>query len=739
MARTFGTSSHSDDPASAYVSTVPPTSCLLCYNPNVDVILEPCHHQFHAACIDRVFTKDKVCPTCWNPIQAPRSAGNHQSYACTIPQDHSNTYAVDNGTTQARETPPDTSTDTSKLFKNPPVAMRKGKWTAEESAYCDRLIEEFKKGNLPLSEGTTLRTFLSKLLNCDPMRISKKYTGDQCIGKIIFRRREDTVNKDDRTSIRKELAELEKTYLEREQYNQRRREKRLESELSRDKNRFVPPRSIQYAGTGNVTPTTSSQAPAEPSQGFPSTCGSSLTTHESKSHATSANYSTRATPMLVQPPLHPTPQPNNAINASTHVLYTDHNIVSLHGIAGALSQGPSLMHQDEKLANNGTLETHSDDSFPRVSSIDSFSCLFPRVVSIENFQHTTSSGLGPMHSSLSYALPESFNSMSSSGFDAPFSGLPKMGSTTEGLNAYFPRIQSLEHLSSLLQGHGSNTGALPLRDSLEISTSKQFKKEPATTSGGLSIRHEETIMKEEPRQTETKARISSYSSSSTNDSVVLTIKTSSLTSDINKRLSPSHSACSSVGNQIQAPKPVNKMLRSSSGIFPRVPSMDTMPSGTLMDKIPRVASLDKLPRIPSMDKLHSLNCSEQRIPRVPSTDKLARVPSSDMLSRFNASDFSSFPSFTNLTSLSASTSYDKLSSLGGFKSGFPRNSSIEDILSLVASSESGLPSNGSALQLNALAAVAGEESSHYERKRRLDNSQQESSLSGDLKKSKVST
>lgn len=63
-------------------------------------------------------------------------------------------------------------------------ALRRGKWTPEEEAYARRLIEEFKRGNLPLSEGTTLRTFLSKLLNCDPMRISKKFVGHNCIGKV---------------------------------------------------------------------------------------------------------------------------------------------------------------------------------------------------------------------------------------------------------------------------------------------------------------------------------------------------------------------------------------------------------------------------------------------------------------------------------------------------------------------------------------------------------------------------
>lgn len=50
--------------------------------------------------------------------------------------------------------------------------LRRGKWTAEEEAYANRLIQEFKAGLLPLADGTTLRTFLSKLLNCDPMRIS---------------------------------------------------------------------------------------------------------------------------------------------------------------------------------------------------------------------------------------------------------------------------------------------------------------------------------------------------------------------------------------------------------------------------------------------------------------------------------------------------------------------------------------------------------------------------------------
>ena len=37
-----------------------------------------------------------------------------------------------------------------------------------------------------MPDGTTLRTHLSSILNCDPMRITKKFTGDSCIGKRIF-------------------------------------------------------------------------------------------------------------------------------------------------------------------------------------------------------------------------------------------------------------------------------------------------------------------------------------------------------------------------------------------------------------------------------------------------------------------------------------------------------------------------------------------------------------------------
>lgn len=62
--------------------------------------------------------------------------------------------------------------------------VRHGKWTNEEQAYADRLIRDFEAGLLPLENGATLRAYLSRKLNCDPMRISKKFAGTKCLGKV---------------------------------------------------------------------------------------------------------------------------------------------------------------------------------------------------------------------------------------------------------------------------------------------------------------------------------------------------------------------------------------------------------------------------------------------------------------------------------------------------------------------------------------------------------------------------
>lgn len=344
-------------------------------------------------------------------------------------------------------------------------------------------------------------------------------------------------------------------------------------------------------------------------------------------------------------------------------------------------------------------ESSSGDGFPRVSSIDSFSCLFPRVASIENFQfsnmhgnHSMSFGGNPGNSS---NFGDSLHSSQQHG-SMDHGDMTKSMSIGDGLNSYFPRIQSLEQLSNLLQEHAP---ASPKVKEEQRGSLKQQTKEKLS----LDLNDDQ----------------SSSSSTSSRDNG---------DADMQRRLSPNGQGPPKpvdLGNQMQIPKPLHKMPRSSSGIFPRVPSMDKLPRVPSTDKLPRIPSMDKLPRVPSMDKL----------PRVPSMDRMSRVHSnSDIISRLGSSEHNlgSFPSFSNLSGLSSCVSYDKLNTLGNaggntaggvFRAGgFPRNSSIEDILSLVANSESGSGITGSHLQLSALAAVAGEESAANDRKRRLESS-----------------
>jgi hypothetical protein len=70
--------------------------------------------------------------------------------------------------------------------KSKGTARRRGKWTVEEEEYVARVIQDFNSGFLNAPAGYTLRSYLSDKLQCDPMRITKKFTGESCIGKRVF-------------------------------------------------------------------------------------------------------------------------------------------------------------------------------------------------------------------------------------------------------------------------------------------------------------------------------------------------------------------------------------------------------------------------------------------------------------------------------------------------------------------------------------------------------------------------
>uniref|UniRef100_A0A7S4JCB1 Uncharacterized protein n=1 Tax=Odontella aurita TaxID=265563 RepID=A0A7S4JCB1_9STRA len=77
-------------------------------------------------------------------------------------------------------------TPATKSLSRSSATLRRGKWTAEEEVYVAQVIHDFNAGFLSALAGTTLRSYLSDKLQCDPMRITKKFTGADCIGKRVF-------------------------------------------------------------------------------------------------------------------------------------------------------------------------------------------------------------------------------------------------------------------------------------------------------------------------------------------------------------------------------------------------------------------------------------------------------------------------------------------------------------------------------------------------------------------------
>ena len=64
--------------------------------------------------------------------------------------------------------------------------LRRGKWTSEEEAYASQIIHCFSSGTLDAAPGATLRNCLAERLRCDPMRITKKYSGGSSLGKKVY-------------------------------------------------------------------------------------------------------------------------------------------------------------------------------------------------------------------------------------------------------------------------------------------------------------------------------------------------------------------------------------------------------------------------------------------------------------------------------------------------------------------------------------------------------------------------
>lgn len=77
------------------------------------------------------------------------------------------------------------------------------------------MIGEFNAGLLPIAEGTTLRSFLAKMLNCNPKRVSKKYDGNKIYnGKSAFSRAKTQPPSAAACERQEQLLELERKFRE---------------------------------------------------------------------------------------------------------------------------------------------------------------------------------------------------------------------------------------------------------------------------------------------------------------------------------------------------------------------------------------------------------------------------------------------------------------------------------------------------------------------------------------------
>jgi len=98
-------------------------------------------------------------------------------------------------------------------LQKPP--MHSGRWAPEEEEYVQGLIAEFNAGLLPIAEGTTLRSFLAKMLNCNPKRVSKKYDGNKIYnGKLAYKRSKTPLSRADACARQEDLLELERRFRE---------------------------------------------------------------------------------------------------------------------------------------------------------------------------------------------------------------------------------------------------------------------------------------------------------------------------------------------------------------------------------------------------------------------------------------------------------------------------------------------------------------------------------------------
>lgn len=66
--------------------------------------------------------------------------------------------------------------------------LRTGRWTNEETAYCDKLIQLFEDGQLPIPDGIKLNDFLAAMLKSKQARLTKKMKNAKLSARLYARK-----------------------------------------------------------------------------------------------------------------------------------------------------------------------------------------------------------------------------------------------------------------------------------------------------------------------------------------------------------------------------------------------------------------------------------------------------------------------------------------------------------------------------------------------------------------------
>ena len=86
--------------------------------------------------------------------------------------------------------------------------LRTGRWTTEETLYCDKLVEKFEQGELPIADGIKLNDFLSNMLKSKQSRLTKKMKNARLSAKTYAR----TVGFIQNPQEAREFSELEMSF-----------------------------------------------------------------------------------------------------------------------------------------------------------------------------------------------------------------------------------------------------------------------------------------------------------------------------------------------------------------------------------------------------------------------------------------------------------------------------------------------------------------------------------------------